>query len=239
MSDPFEFQIKQLNKAVEGITEKLATLRSERGEIKAIPHMIKDVTFSVSGDLSYSTDFASYVSRYGIATVSTIERGLKAALDRLDAVEKRVEDYHCINIPAIENNQRVRQSMIDFMSSFGISKTKIRTVRIGRKERTEWIDADWISEIHKAVPTNDNYATFKSGLENTRNKFKREAAEKIKDISLKEMKQKQEEQSTRDYAEKLIKALQYCADRGIATAGMSNDDIIRFWEETIYISSYD
>lgn len=162
-----------------------------------------------------------------------IEREYKLFKDLITQCQKLYTERHESNIEAIENNNRVRERVIEFMDAIGVSSEKYTERKSGRKTTSVLVKRDWVGEIFGQIPINDGYDDAMS-----RCKYDLESLEKnYKDYCNYKLALEQKSESRKKFLEdyKFMTRLSIKYDTSID----SFDGVLRgMMNESIYLKLY-
>ena len=143
----------------------------------------------------------NYLSSFYESNIKTLD-DVKKYRDKYELEFKEIKEKHELNIPIIENNQKVYEQAIKFMQDLGLSKSESYQKR--RYGKTYSKTAEWLASIDKMIPTTDNFgsyeATYKSRIYSL-DEFER----KIKNENYKKEQEIKKEQESKEKEVKLIK----------------------------------
>ena len=77
-----------------------------------------------------------------------------------DVIEKFMALYterHKENLPAIENNKKVRARIVEFMDAVGVPKECYKSIKSGRSTKSVKCDSDWYKDICNKILITDGY----------------------------------------------------------------------------------
>ncbi len=140
----------------------------------------------------------------------------------LDKVLETLERRHEANLPAIEANQKARQNIVDFITSYGISDTKYVESGKGKNARSVSVAADWKSDIFRQIPVDDGYKAYKEKINEVLYRAKEWRDKLLKEIRLKQEEQQKAAQKEEDY----LRMVLWCQKQGHDVTKMTRGQIM-------------
>lgn len=227
------YNIDELEKNLAKVRSSANQMHEERGKIVEIPHMIvgsdwlnTEKGLGFGGRLENHYPSSTY-HRFDPKNEKHVETALLNAETLYPKVLARAEELHALNLPAIETNKKCRQNILDYLASYGIRRTKYIDKKNGRTTKSVEVACEWVHEIDKQTPINDNYESFvgqvKIKMEQIKTDAKNYRAEikKIQDAENKKLAESKE----------LAEALVLYKEQGWVTEGLSPQSILDYAED--------
>lgn len=110
-------------------------------------------------------------------------------IKRLNTVLLELEQEHVENLPAIENNKKIYQGLMDMMSKFKIPTSQQVYGYENPRSRTKKYynqHASWPSEIAASIVRNDNYGTAVTSIKSKIETIERVRKEKLAEVRKRE-----------------------------------------------------
>ena len=134
---------------------------------------------------SVANTYAANAFKYGSSyyerdpkTIEEVESKLSSLLAKAEQERAKVLEEHQANIPAIENNLKVREKITQIMKSIGIpnnySTSEFKTQR-SRTKTTTTHSAGYLGDLQRNVPVSDEKDRMLTLIKSAKDSFKRHA----------------------------------------------------------------
>lgn len=187
----------------------VGALMSSLGIVKAMPVERADKTGGIYSSISSYEDSGSYNKRSTGQTCAF-------AIDHIEKLFFASQEIHQRNLPAIENNDRLRRLIAVFMKETGIKDSYQEKKVTGRtRTKTTWVKhvAGYVYDINRDIVTGDGFAVAES---TRREQLARIESYRVTGLAKeeKERKEKEAAEIARKEAEGLLPELEVMARHG-------------------------
>lgn len=172
--------VKNIDEAfsfVKGLVSDLE--KKAESNIPSVMKLNKITTPSVAN--TYAANAFKYGSSYyerDPKTIEEVESKLTQLLEKAEGERLKVVSEHEANLPAIENNQRVREKISQIMKDIGIpnnySTSEFKTQR-SRTKTTTTHSAGYLGDLQRNVPVSDESERMLTLIKSAVETFKRHA----------------------------------------------------------------
>lgn len=190
-----EYYLNESKKEIDKALEKISHTRKEIGEIKPIQKCSKISTSTLSQIYNINS-----VGRFDQKVRKKVEKAYEVALKIYEEKIQEIEKIHEDNLENIENNEKLIESIHDFMETIGIKKEYSTFEKPSNRHKNEkWIKrtAGYVGDITRNIPVSDGYKMairscedFKKYRTEEYNKFIQEIEQQEKE-KLKEEKERE------------------------------------------------
>lgn len=220
--------------------EELAKVRAsanlmneERGKIMEIPKRISEGGWLDKNEgLSFASRLEGHFGgsswrKFDKQNEKHIEEALNHAELHFPKCLVKAEELHNLNIPVIENNKKCRENIANFLTSYGIRRTKYISQVVRRQSKSIEVSCEWINEINSQIPINDGYSSYVSGLNSKMEQIKKDAENFRAEINKIKIVEDKKLAESKELAEALI----LYKEQNWATEGLSSQEILDIAED--------
>lgn len=172
--------VKNIDEAFEFVKGLVVALEKKaESNIPSVMKMNKITMPSVAN--TYAANAFKYGSSYyerDPKTVEEVESKLSSLLEKAEVERLKVVAEHEANLPAIENNQKVREKISQIMKDIGIpsnySTSEFKTQRSRTKTTTTYA-AGYLGDLQRNIPVSDESERMLTLIKSAVDSFKRHA----------------------------------------------------------------
>lgn len=227
-----EYKLDEIKEKADEVHALLKQFRVENGQIiKFAPISFGGAWLSpsrIEGKQNYGSSLDNFVKwgnycSFDKTKKDHIERSFEEAMKWHNKAVEEVEKWHLENIPHIENNQKVKESVENFMRMVGIPFTYKEEDTKSRSRTKKYIDraAGFISDLNRNCPTNDGYENAKRILADFVVR-----AEKWKKDHLDNIAKLEREKAASDKQIRIVARAMELAKQHLITEYKTNDELI-------------
>lgn len=224
MSNPYkfnsvEYRLHQAAEAVGQALEGVKKFRVEKNPIKEIscigfgtPWQKPRIESPKSWE-SYGGFDSSYWRSFDKERKDHIDQCYNGFIKYYEAALAEVEKWHTENLPLIEHNKNVKESVANFMAMIGVPATYHTNEPVGRRGNTKSVEkaAGYVEDLGRHCRVNDNYESVLRQL-----KDKKNSADNWKKGLLAEIVKKEEEKKKNEkYLRLLARSLELAKEWNI------------------------
>jgi len=153
-----EFDLAELQDKLGKHIDSIQALRMESGTIMSVEIIKSSFLLNIQ---DYYRPIGGYGSRnFDRTNEGHVSNAIRNAKNRADEVVKQAEAVHEKNLPAIENNTKLRAKIKGYMEACGIrAKYTVYDYPTSRHRRKKSMDriAGYVQDLDRCVPINDGY----------------------------------------------------------------------------------
>lgn len=172
--------VKNIDEAFDFVKGLMTALEKKaESNIPSVMKMNKITMPSVAN--TYAANAFKYGSSYyerDPKTIEEVESKLSSLLEKAEVERLKVVAEHEANLPAIENNQKVREKITQIMKDIGIpsnySTSEFKTQR-SRTKTTTTHAAGYIGDLQRNIPVSDESERMLTLIKSAVDSFKRHA----------------------------------------------------------------
>lgn len=132
--------------------------------------------------------------------------GYEKCIKILEEIAQLDANIHQQNVLALKNNQKIFETIVDFVTRTGIKKEYYGEVKINRKKKSMWIEHEWVKDIRKQIPLDYSPNHLDALLKNRKEKLT-ELYNKERSKIEREAERKRKEQERKEAMLKMAKLL--------------------------------
>lgn len=227
------YNITEVEKTLAKVRSSAEKMNEERGKIMEIPDKIQQKGWPYEKDdkLNFGSRLSSHFSSSAYRTFDSknerhIQEALKNADTKYPICLAEAEKLHALNIPIIENNQKCRKNIADFLESYGIRRTKYVSQTVRRQTKTVEVACEWATEINSQIPIDDGYSSYVSSIKSDIEQIKKDAQTYLAEIA----KIKAIEDKKLSESKELAEAILFYKEKNWSTENLSSQEILDYVE---------
>lgn len=226
------YKLEELQKKLDETKAAANLLTEERGQILEIPESFNFGDWLCPDEFKFGYCLESFYkggiyNKFDSKNKKHVTTCLEQAEKRAPQVLASAELRHKENMVAIESNQKARENIFKFLSSYGIRTEKYKDVGSGSNKKNVKVTCDWVGEINSQIPISDGYDSFVSQVNTRLTKVKDEAKKYLLEITKTEQEQERKIQESKD----LVEAITYLKEQEVSVDGLTPNQIINVAEE--------
>lgn len=227
------YNIAEVEKTLAKVRSSAEKMNEERGKIMEIPNKVQQSGWPSAKDekLNFGSRLTSHFSSSAYRTFDPknekhIQEALKNAETRHPICLAEAEKLHTLNIPIIENNQKCRKNIINFLESYGIRRTKYVNQTVRRQTKRVEVSCEWATEINSQIPIDDGYSSYVSEIKSSMEQIKKDAQTYLTEIA----KIKAIEDKKLSESKELAEAILFYKEKNWSTENLSSQEILDYVE---------
>lgn len=192
-----EYRLEEAKKNIDMALEQVSKIRDDVGTIMPVEIIQYKGLYNL--DQYYKGSY--YSGRFDENNRSHVENAYDNAIKIIDERMASDDEIHEKNLPALLNNLKTKDKIIDFMTSVGISpKYTSWEYPTSRSKNKKSIDksSGYMSDIEHMIKTSDSYEIVKRQYEEAKKRFKEQYDKMIANIALKEKEAEKEAKKEED-----------------------------------------
>lgn len=229
-----EYDLEDAKKSIDKAIGSISKLKTEVGQIKQINSIYFGKSFyaekaRIEGNPNNSIESfgnfsGNYFDSFNPEKKEHIERCYNNVLDFIEKSAPKIEEWHKVNLPDIEYNKKLAQSVANFMQIVGFpTQYKDRDYK-SKSVKPKYIThtAGYIQDITRSIKTSDGYETAKKQLVDLKIRADKWREEKLKNIQ----KIEQEKAKSDKQIRLIAKALELYKEYGLTNKYETNDQLV-------------
>lgn len=226
------YNIVEVEKNLAKVRSSAEKMNEERGKIMEIPNKVQQGEwFDKNEKLNFGSRLSNHFGSSAYRTFDSknekhIQEALKNAETRHPICLAEAERLHTLNIPVIENNQKCRKNITDFLESYGIRRTKYVSQTVRRQTKRVEVSCEWATEINSQIPIDDGYSSYVSEIKSSMEQIKKDAQTYLAEIA----KIKAIEDKKLSESKELAEAILFYKEKNWSTENLSSQEILDYVE---------